>query len=475
MNTISDINKNMEPLSLINGEKEGRSILNSLFSISFDNEEILSENDLIDKEFLFEEDDIKIIDFISNIIPDFNNKKNNLSGIGKIENTIKLDTNLSKTEKNKILNFIKLGFTNLKEIKLGLTSLKETKLEISSNKNFKHLLTENPLKSSSSSLENVKPLKNEKSKINLNNPKTINNVYKGSIDNNFEEKKVNDLQNQQSNKFKKPSTDNQHLAFVKKSSIKNQTSEFVKKIKKNNHPNKIYDLAKVSTVEQNQFKNSQSQFETKISTNITVNQLNSQISESSKKNNINETKTNDIQKIGFQQSNQINNITNNYSNNINASFSKIDYNSVLENFLDNLDLTQKGWTSKLASRIEGSLVDGGGEIEFNLKPKNLGMLKISVTLKEGIGSVKIITENSFVTTALNQNENYLQKLFNDQGINLEFLAKNESQNFGSQNNFNQNSNNKKESKHLLTEKNIEEIDENNTQKNSSRHIINVIA
>ena len=82
------------------------------------------------------------------------------------------------------------------------------------------------------------------------------------------------------------------------------------------------------------------------------------------------------------------------------------------------------------------------------------MLKVSVTLKEGIGSVKIITENSFVTTALNQNENYLQKLFNDQGINLEFSAKNENQNFGSQNNFNQNSNNKNENQHLTTEKKL---------------------
>ena len=465
MNIISDINKNMEPLSLINAENEGASILSSMFSISFDNEEILSENDLIDKEFLFKEDDIKIIDYISNIIPDFENKKYSIPDIKKIENTIKLDASLSEKQKNKILNFIKLG----------LTSLKEIKLEIPSNKKFKHLLTEKPLKSPNESLEKLKILKNENSKINLNNLKNINNTNKGKIDNNFDQKIVNDLQNPQSNKVQKSSIDHQHLAFVQKSSINNQDSEFVKKIKKNNHPNKIYDLVKVNTVEQNQFKNAQSQFETKISKNIIVSQLNSQFSESSKKNDINETKINNIEKVGFQQSNQINNTTNNYSNNINASFSKNDYNSILENFLDNLDLTQKGWTSKLVSRIEGSLVDGGGEIEFNLKPKNLGMLKISVTLKEGIGSVKIITENSFVTTALNQNENYLQKLFNDQGIDLEFLAKNENPNFGSQNNFNQNSNNKKESKHLLTEKIIEEIDENNTQKNSSRHIINVIA
>ena len=78
-------------------------------------------------------------------------------------------------------------------------------------------------------------------------------------------------------------------------------------------------------------------------------------------------------------------------------------------------------TSKLASRIENALLNGGEEIEFNLKPKNLGKLKVSISLKNGIGSVKITTENTFVTSALTQNENHLQKLFNDQGIDLEFL------------------------------------------------------
>ena len=83
------------------------------------------------------------------------------------------------------------------------------------------------------------------------------------------------------------------------------------------------------------------------------------------------------------------------------------FNSVLEGLLETLDLTQKGWTSKLVSRIENALENGGEEIEFNLKPKNLGRLKVSISLKNGTGSVKIITENTFVTSALTQNENHL--------------------------------------------------------------------
>ena len=76
---------------------------------------------------------------------------------------------------------------------------------------------------------------------------------------------------------------------------------------------------------------------------------------------------------------------------------------------------------------------------------------------------------------MNQNENYLQKLFNDQGISLEFLAKNENQNFGSNNQSNQNSNNEKENKNVTAEKKVETLDEIEIEDNSSRHIINVIA
>ena len=449
MNIITDINKNIELLSGSNGAGEETSILSSLFSINFNSEEIVSKNNLIDKEFLFEDDDIKIIDYISNIIPNFENKKNSLSDFSEIENIIKLDKNLNETEKNKILNLIKLV----------LTSPKEIKLEISGNKNFKNLITEKPLETSNNKLENLKPLYNEKNKINLNNFKNNNQSI---INNKDKEKVFNDLQKQQGNKNKKLSVNNQQPAFVKK-------------INKNSHPNKIYDLAKPITVEQNQFNNASSHFDIKGSNNFLVNQLNSQISETFKKNKINETKNSINQNTSFQQSNQINNTTNNYSHNGNTSISNNSYNSVLENFLDNLDLTQKGWTSKLLSRIENSLVEGGGDIEFNIKPKNLGMLKVSVSLKEGMGSVKIITENNFVTNALIQNENYLQKLFNDQGINLEFLAKNENKNFDSKNNFNQNSNNKKENQNSKTEQNIEVIDEGSIENNSSRHIINVIA
>ncbi len=454
MNINTDTNQTIDKFSGLNGEAQDTSVLNSLFSINFNSEEISSDNNIIDKEYIFDEDDIKILDYIFHIIPDFESKKNNLPDLDKIKNMIKLDENLSETEKNKILNLIKPDLTNLKEIKLDL----------SGSKSFKNLLSEKSLKSPENLIENNKLLNNEKNNTKFKNLKNIHNVK-------FNQQEIS-IKDQEKLVYGQK----QELGAKdqKGSSLRDQLSSFVKKVKKNNHPNKIYNLAKVSNIENNQLKNSSSHFDAKVSNNAMINLQDNQIFEKLQKK-INETKNKENTNLSTQQLNHSNNSANNYSQNGSTSFSNNGYNSVLENFLDNLDLTQKGWSSKLVSKIQNSLADGGGEIEFNLKPKNLGMLKVSVRLKEGIGSVKIIAENSFVTTALNQNENYLQKLFNDQGINLEFLAKNESQNFGSNNQFNQNSNNEKENQNATAEKKVDTIDEIEIEDNSSRHIINVIA
>ena len=57
----------------------------------------------------------------------------------------------------------------------------------------------------------------------------------------------------------------------KGSSLRDQISSFVKKVKKNNHPNKIYNLAKVSNIENSQLNNSSSHFDAKIINNAMIN------------------------------------------------------------------------------------------------------------------------------------------------------------------------------------------------------------
>ena len=157
MNINTDANQNIDKFSGLNGEAQDTSVLNSLFSINFNSEEISSDNNDINKEYLFDENDIKVFDYIFQIIPDFESKKNNVSVLDKIKNTIKLDGNLSNTEKNKILDLIKLDLTNLKEIKLDL----------SGSKSFKNLLSEKSVKSPDNLTENNKLSNNEKNILSL--------------------------------------------------------------------------------------------------------------------------------------------------------------------------------------------------------------------------------------------------------------------------------------------------------------------
>ena len=213
-----------------------------------------------------------------------------------------------------------------------------------------------------------------------------------------------------------------------------------------------------------------------MSNNTNLNYINNQFGDELKKNKMSEIKAND-KVLNIQNSSDSSNKGNQFAQQNSTSFSNSGVNSILEGLLDSLDLSQKGWTTKLVSRIENALENGGEEIEFNLKPKNLGRLKVSISLNNGTGHVKIITENSFVTNALTQNENHLQKLFNDQGINLEFSANDDTQYFGSKNSFNKNSNKNDQNNYLKSDNEKEKqneitgLDDNV----SSRHIVNVIA
>ena len=267
------------------------------------------------------------------------------------------------------------------------------------------------------------------------------------------------------------------IPFEKKISNNTQNKEFgfIKKIKKNNHPNKIYNM---NSNKQNNTLNMNEEL-IKAETN-NISELNSKFVSKVpiiNINNISDKKDNNSFSLNSNPISFGNDASNPYAPTNNSNLSNNGFNSVLENLLDHLDLSQKGWTSKLASRIEKSFMNGGEEIEFNLKPKNLGVLKVSLTVKNGLGKVTIIAENNFVTNALQQNESLLQKLFNDQGINLDFTAENINDKSKHESNSNQNQEQTKENKKQIIDIIDDDLDHNNDIKDndSSRHIINVIA
>ena len=460
MNINSDVNKNIDLLSGLKSEEQNTSILNTLFSINFESDtplELINE-----EEFVFKEDEVAIINYLSNLIPNFQNENKNLLDLKKIKKQIQIDVNISPKLKENILNFLSEEKFGLKDFNVNILN----KNNVNNKKSFDYLFS-------------LKP--------NINQKHQSNNFVKNeSISNNVvnNESKINIRGNNPLNKdninisktFENIYSENKNINKVEND--KKEITNFVKKIKKNNHPNKIYQLPQSNSLKYKQLNEITSHIDQKTVDNKNLPLINNQISEASNNNKFNGNKLNNNQILNVQHSIQANNTGSNFSQQNDSSFSNSSYNSVLENFIDNLDLTQKGWTSKLTSRIEKAIQNGGEEIEFNLKPKNLGLLKVSVKFKNGVGNVKIVTENSFVTSALNQNENYLQKLFNEQGINLDFSAQNEGKKFDSRNNSNQNSQNNDKKNSTQSDINIKNSEDESdiiAKNNSSRHMINVIA
>ena len=470
MNINSDINKNIDLLSGLKSEEQNTSILNTLFSINFENDvpsELINE-----EEFVFKEDEVAIINYLSNLIPNFQNENKNFLDLKKIKKQIQIDVNISPKLKENILNILSEEKFGLKDFNVNILN----KNNVNNKKSFDYM-------------DSLKPNINQKHQSNnfVKNESKSTDIGKDegkSTDVVKNESKINIRGNNPLNKdninisktFENIYSENKNINKVEND--KKEITNFVKKIKKNNHPNKIYQLPQSNSLKYKQLNEITSHIDQKTVDNKNLPLINSQISEPSNNNKFNGNKLNNNQILNVQHSIQANNTGSNFSQQNDSSFSNSSYNSVLENFIDNLDLTQKGWTSKLTSRIEKAIQNGGEEIEFNLKPKNLGLLKVSVKFKNGVGNVKIVTENSFVTSALNQNENYLQKLFNEQGINLDFSAQNEGKKFDSRNNSNQNSQNNDKKNSTQSDVNIKiSEDESDTiaKNNSSRHMINVIA
>ena len=453
MKITNDVNNNSDFLSIANKGEEDTSLLGSLFSMNFNSNELKSKDISDDFEFVFKKEDIEILDYLSNILPNLNINNLGLADLKKIQNEIETDPNLKTDVKDKLLSllytakgFNKNFFINLPEYQ---------KLKALNNKSVvDNKIDPRIKKESSNDLPTV--LKNMEHAINQSKQKSTksNIINKNTGDIKFE----NNLENQ--------TTINSN----------NTKLNFVKKINKNDHPNKLYQISNSSSFKYKEKLDPSSLLDSKLSNNTNLNYINNQFGDEFKKNNMNEIKAND-KVFNIQNSTDSSNKGNQFSQQNSTSFANSGVNSILEGLLDSLDLSQKGWTTKLVSRIENALENGGEEIEFNLKPKNLGRLKVSISLNNGTGHVKIITENSFVTNALTQNENHLQKLFNDQGINLEFSANADTQYFGSKNSFNKNSNKKDQNNYLKSDNEKEKqneitgLDDNV----SSRHIVNVIA
>ncbi len=119
------------------------------------------------------------------------------------------------------------------------------------------------------------------------------------------------------------------------------------------------------------------------------------------------------------QMNKVENL--NFRNNFNQNQFNGDknLNFVLDQMIEELDMSKLGWTEKLILRIEKGLKEDENHIEMALKPKELGNLKINLKIKDKSANVIIKVENAASMVALQSNESLLVKSLSEQGFILE--------------------------------------------------------
>ena len=171
-------------------------------------------------------------------------------------------------------------------------------------------------------------------------------------------------------------------------------------------------------------KNTEKFFETKYlqSSNI--------LSPQSKNNFSNQILLNNS---GFEvnAANNSNNI--NYGSNGNQngtqSNSNINNYQIYNDIKETLDMSDKRWASNLVSKINRSHSSKINEIELHLSPKNLGKLKIKISVSNNTTFVKVSTDSAASSSMILNEENKLSEMFKEVDLELE--------NFSSENSFNQ--------------------------------------
>ena len=287
MKITTDVNTNIETISGSNTEHKGSSILDTLFSIDINNKGIDIENNKTQGEFIFKDDDIKIIDYLSNFLSDIKDEDYNISNFKMFEKTIKLDKNLNIDEKNKVLHYLKLALSNFESINMQVFKNNSEQLQVQNS---------------------TKPNKNLESVINQN--KNIFNAQKDKKIGNFSithigKKKsfLNQADKIKSSlgEFKNKSEDLNKLEIANKTNFSFiEKNMFVKKVRKNNSRNKIYEANNFNNNQANQSEEISVKSGIKVNNSIINNSISSQIFESLQKNKILDMKNKENQNFNIQ-------------------------------------------------------------------------------------------------------------------------------------------------------------------------------
>jgi len=100
------------------------------------------------------------------------------------------------------------------------------------------------------------------------------------------------------------------------------------------------------------------------------------------------------------------------------------------NNLQILDIAKDNWTEMLLQRVKNGLSGGKDQLDFQLNPRNLGKMRISLVMQNDRTNIQILTETSAAASMLSDSESRLAQMLEASGLRLGNLNSGQFQGFG---------------------------------------------
>jgi flagellar hook-length control protein FliK len=100
------------------------------------------------------------------------------------------------------------------------------------------------------------------------------------------------------------------------------------------------------------------------------------------------------------------------------------------NNLQILDTAKDNWTEMLLQRVKSGLSGGKDQLDFQLNPRNLGKMRISLFMQNDRTNIHIQTETSAAASMLSDSESRLAQMLEASGLRLGNLNSGQFQGFG---------------------------------------------
>ena len=102
---------------------------------------------------------------------------------------------------------------------------------------------------------------------------------------------------------------------------------------------------------------------------------------------------------------------------------------------ETLDMLESSWGEKFVRIIKNNINRGISKIDFSVRPKNLGKLKIEIGIEGEKTDIKINTDNKHVANILNENQTKLVEMMDKESLKLGSFSSMTGQNNGSKKNL----------------------------------------